>query len=69
MEEKILPIPRRKKYQIIVVDPPWPIKKITHKKRPNQTAMDYSMMTIAQIKDLAIAKLADDACWCFLWTI
>lgn len=26
----------RKKYDIIVIDPPWQIKKITHKARPNQ---------------------------------
>ena len=30
-----------KKYQIIVVDPPWPVKKLTRKARPNQTTMDY----------------------------
>lgn len=57
-----------KKYQIIVVDPPWPVKKLTHKARPNQTKMDYSVMSVEQIKKLSINKLADESCWCFLWT-
>jgi len=57
-----------KKYNIIVVDPPWPMKKLTHKTRPNQTTMDYEVMSIGQIKRLAISTLADETCWCFLWT-
>ena len=57
-----------KKYQVIVVDPPWPVKKLTHKTRPNQTTMDYSTMSVDQIKELPVGKLADESCWCFLWT-
>ena len=57
-----------KQYQIIVVDPPWQVKKLTHKKRPNQTTMDYPMMSVEQISNLAIDTLADKTCWCFLWT-
>ncbi len=57
-----------KKYEIIVVDPPWPVKKLTHKARPNQTTMDYSVMSVDEIKQLPIGSLADDSCWCFLWT-
>ena len=56
------------KYQIIVIDPPWQIKKVTHKARPNQTEMDYPMMSIQEIAALEIEKLAGDRCWCFLWT-
>ena len=63
----MLPFPD-KKYQIVVVDPPWPVKKLTHKARPNQTTMDYSVMSIEQIKALPIQALADESCWCFLWT-
>ena len=58
-----------KKYQIIVIDPPWPIAKITHKTRPNQIIMDYPMMSIDEIKNLPIGLLADNKCWCFLWSI
>ena len=62
-----IPFPN-KKYQIIVVDPPWPIKKLTHKKRPNQINMDYVTMGIDEITALDIDSLAGDICWCFLWT-
>ena len=57
-----------KKYQIIVVDPPWNVKKLTHKARPKQTKMDYPTMTLAEIKALQIEKIADENCWLFLWT-
>lgn len=56
-----------KKYEIIVVDPPWPVKKLTHKARPNQTTMDYSVMSVDEIKQLPIGGLAGNECWCFLW--
>jgi N6-adenosine-specific RNA methylase IME4 len=55
-------------YNIIVVDPPWPIKKLTHSARPNQTTMDYSVMDVAQIGALPIGALAAEECLCFLWT-
>lgn len=55
-------------YQVIVIDPPWEIKKLTHKARPNQIEMDYPLMSIEQIKKLPIEKLADNNSWCFLWT-
>lgn len=56
------------KYQIIVIDPPWEIKKVTHPDRPNQINMDYPLMTTEQIKSLPIGNIADDKCLCFLWT-
>jgi len=56
------------KYNIIVVDPPWPIKKLTHKARPKQVNMDYSVMSVGDIRELPIATLADEQCLCFLWT-
>ncbi len=57
-----------KKYQVIVVDPPWQVKKIQNKQRPNQVEMDYPMMSIEQIKNVPISDLAEDDSWCFLWT-
>lgn len=57
-----------KKYQIIVIDPPWNVKKLTHRDRPNQVKMDYPTMSIDEIKQLKINSLADEYCWCFLWT-
>ena len=56
------------KYKIIVVDPPWPIKKITHSARPKQVEMDYKMMSLDDIKNLNINEIADDDALIFLWT-
>ena len=58
-----------KKYGLIVVDPPWPIKKLTHRKRPNQVTIDYQTMSLEEIKSLPIKSIADENCWIFLWTI
>ena len=33
------------KYQIIVIDPPWEIKKIVKRVRPNQVNMDYPIFS------------------------
>jgi len=57
-----------KKYQVIVVDPPWLVKKIQNKQRPNQIEMDYPMMTIDEISNLKVMDIADENSWCFLWT-
>jgi len=57
-----------KKYNIVVVDPPWDVKKLTHKARPNQVAMDYPTMSLEDIKALPIQNILDDNCWLFLWT-
>jgi len=56
-------------YDVIVVDPPWEIKKITRKKRPNQINMDYPMMNLDKIASIPIEKISSDNSWCFLWTI
>lgn len=58
-----------KKYQIIVVDPPWEIQKIQRRVRPNQVEMDYPMMSLGEIKALPIGALASDKSVLFLWTI
>jgi N6-adenosine-specific RNA methylase IME4 len=64
----LIPFPD-KKYNIIVADPPWQIKKIKKRVRPNQVEMDYPMMSIEEIKNLPVNKIADDKCTLFLWTI
>lgn len=57
-----------KKYQIIVIDPPWDVKKITHSARQKQIEMDYQTMSLSEITELPVAKLAQEQCLCFLWT-
>lgn len=53
-------------YDVIVLDPPWPIEKIERDVRPNQGAMDYPTMTEGQIRELSL-PMADD-CHVWLWT-
>jgi N6-adenosine-specific RNA methylase IME4 len=55
-------------YNLIVIDPPWPIKKLTHKARPNQTKMDYKTMSLENIAQLPIKGLAEEKSLVFLWT-
>lgn len=57
-----------KKYNLIVIDPPWNVKKIKRKVRPNQIEMDYPTMSLDEIKNLNVKSLAKDECWIFLWT-
>jgi len=57
------------KYKTIVVDPPWPVKKILRDKRPNQGAFDYPTMTIEEIKAFPLADMADESgCHVYMWT-
>lgn len=58
-----------KKYQIIYADPPWEVKKIQRKVRPNQVQMDYPTMKLVDIKNLGIALRQYEAenCKLFLW--
>ena len=58
-----------KKYNVIVIDPPWGIKKIQRKVRPNQVAMDYPTMSLDDIKSLPIPNISEENSVCFLWTI
>lgn len=54
-------------FDVIVVDPPWPMQKITRDVRPNQSApLDYPTMSIDEIQ--AIRLPTADACHVWLWT-
>jgi len=63
-----LPFPN-KKYDVIYADPPWPIKKIQRKVRPNQIEMDYPVMSLEDIKNLPVENISNDRSVLFLWTI
>jgi len=56
-------------YRTIVADPPWEVRKIMRKVRPNQeVGLDYPTMTLANIQALPVSLLADQHSVCFLWT-
>lgn len=53
-------------YDVIVIDPPWPMEKIERDVRPNQVAFDYPTMTEEEIISLTIP--AAENCNVWLWT-
>ena len=53
-------------YDVIVIDPPWDIKKIERDVAPEQVDLDYPTMSLDEIKGLDV-PCADD-CHIFLWT-
>lgn len=56
-------------FDVLVIDPPWPLQKIERDVRPNQVAFDYPTMSEEEILawSLPAEKAAED-CHLFLWT-
>jgi N6-adenosine-specific RNA methylase IME4 len=53
-------------YDVVVIDPPWDMKKIVRECAPDQIEFDYPTMSIDEIKNFTIP--AEDNCHLFLWT-
>lgn len=53
-------------YDVLVIDPPWPMEKIERDVRPNQSAFDYPTMTEAQLASMKVPAADDAHVW--LWT-
>lgn len=67
-ETELPPLPEGK-FRTIIVDPPWPMKKILREERPLQEEkLDYQTMDIKQIKEFPLRSIATDGCHIYLWT-
>jgi N6-adenosine-specific RNA methylase IME4 len=53
-------------YDVIVVDPPWPMQKIELDVTPTQVALDYPTMSLEEISQMSI-PFAED-CHVWVWT-
>ena len=67
MKERLIDM--NKKYNIIYADPPWSYrdKRDKHPRLCGGASAHYNTMTIEEIKNLPINKLADDNCMLFIW--
>jgi N6-adenosine-specific RNA methylase IME4 len=63
--------PRDGLYRCIVIDPPWPMRKIERTERPNQgVSLDYPALSLEQMAEetwVPVRTHADDDCHLYLW--
>lgn len=69
LAQTIVEIPQQQ-YGTIVIDPPWPMKKIERVVRPNQVEFDYPTMDYEQLRAFRakFRQMAADQCHVFMWT-
>jgi N6-adenosine-specific RNA methylase IME4 len=53
-------------YDVVVIDPPWPMEKIARDVAPNQVGFDYPTMTEGELYNLEIPCAENSHVW--LWT-
>lgn len=64
---KVKPKTPKGKYDVIVIDPPWPMEKIERECSPNQSKIiDYPTMTEEELNVLELPSATD--CHLWLWT-
>ena len=54
------------RYRVVVLDPPWPIKKVPWGSR---RGIPYDVMELEDIAALPVPDLLDDDAWVFCWTL
>lgn len=62
-----LPAPTGR-YDVLILDPPWPMEKIERDVRPNQVAFEYPTMTEEELTDFPVAAIAAESAHLFCWT-
>jgi len=60
------PIAFTGKYDVLVIDPPWPMQKVERDSRQNQTGLDYPAMSEDELSSLELPF--NDSCHVFMWT-
>ena len=58
-----------KKYNVINADPPWTIKTYSNKGKDRSPEKHYSVMTLQDIKDLPVNKIANDDSVLLMWVV
>jgi len=58
---------KKKKYNVILADPPWNFKHYSDKGKGKAADNHYKCQNLQEIKDLPIEDLADDNCVLFMW--
>ncbi len=53
-------------YDVVVIDPPWPMQKIEREVRPNQVGFDYPIISETELATLSIPFA--EQCHAWLWT-
>ncbi len=58
-----------KKYNLIYADPPWEVRKVVRRFRPEQgRELDYPVMKLGYIKAMDVRGISEDDSALFLWT-
>ncbi|GAG45767.1 unnamed protein product, partial [marine sediment metagenome] len=66
LKDETPPLPKGK-YNVIYADPPWPIDSMILDKWQSSLEEKYKTMSLDEICNLSVAKLAADNCSLFLW--
>lgn len=52
-------------YDVIILDPPWPMEKVEREAAPMQVEFDYPVMQEIELEDLTIPAADDCHVWCW----
>ena len=55
------------RYHTLVLDPPWPLERMTRHEWDDQVGWDYPRMSLNEIRDIPIPDLAEEDCHLYLW--